>query len=176
MNIRLTIKNPPWNVLQRIIYAARNRRPHRYLVPPRTHGYLENKSPMKLRHSIRRGVKSIFIAAEEHQLTHIVSPTEDLFVEYGRISVIWQIERPHVAEPNRCSCTCLFILEEPLDRWLPVLLMTREPVYQYQRTDIFPSLRKAVIDVRVWTELSNPVSFHDDPKWEAWTGVKHVVL
>ena len=47
---------------------------------------------------------------------------------------------------------------------------------EHEREDIFPSLGKGIMIVRVWTKFPNPVSFRDDAKWEVWTGIEHIAL
>ena len=107
-------------------------------------------------------------------LTYVVSPQKGLFVEYGGISLIWHVERPHVVEPNSPPCGCLLILKKALDRWLPELFMSPVSAQEHEREDILPSLGKCIMVVRVCAKLPNPVSLRDDAKWEAWTGIKDV--
>ena len=88
--------------------------------------------------------------------------------------MIWHVERPHVVEQNSPPCDCLLIVRKPLNRRLLVLLVNSVSVHEHEHEDILPSLGKGNMTLRVWTKLPNPVAFRDDPKWEAWTGIKDV--
>ena len=107
--------------------------------------------------------------------TYVVPPQKGLFVQYGGISLIRHVERPHVMESNSPPCGCLLILEKLLDRWLPVFLMGSVSVYEHEREDILPSLGRGITVDRVW-RLLDPVSSCDDAKREKWTGIEHIVL
>ena len=78
-------------------------------------------------------------------------------------------------EPHRPPPGCVLVLKKPLDRWLPVLLMSSVSVHEHEREDIFPSLGNFVTVDPVWT-LPDPVSFRGDSKWQTWTGVEHIAL
>ena len=115
------------------------------------------------------------MAVKNDNLAYVVSPPKGFFVYYGRISMIWHVERPHVMEPNSPPCGCLLILKEPLDHWFPERFVTSVSVHEHEREDILPSLGRDIEINRVWIFL-DPVSFCDNAKWEQWTRIKRVIL
>jgi hypothetical protein len=117
----------------------------------------------------------MFMIVKKCELTYVVSRPKGLFIQYGRISLIWHVERPHVMEPNSPPCGCLLILKEPLDHWFHELFMSSVSLHEHEREDIIPSLGRSVTIDCEWTFL-DPVSFCDDAKWEQWSRIKRVVL